>query len=261
MGKVLECGALASEPIAMDVMVGVIRRDHFDLVPGSYHRACTVTSVSAHSLYERENPIYQPGPGGAIDLTETSVEQLDARTVRVRGTTYVPSDTYTVKLEGVRQTGYRCISIAGVRCPALIQQIDSSLREAKRRTIAYFSDIGIGPEMYQVVFHVYGRDAVMQELEPLRSSVPHELGVLMEVVAKSQELAKAVCHHLSGALLHLDFPGQFNNAGNLAFPYSPSEINVGPVYEFSVYHLLRLDDPMEPFRVQMEHMSPRPREV
>jgi len=60
---------------------------------------------------------------------------------------------------------------------------------------------------------------------------------------------------VSGTLLHLDFPGQFNNAGNLAFPYSPSEVNAGSVYEFSIYHLLKLADPLEPFKITLREIS------
>ncbi len=236
----------------MDVMVGTLGADHFDLVPGSALRRCTVTSVAAHSLYEREDPVMQPGPGGAIDLSETEIVQLTSNTVRVAGTTWLPSPTYWVKLEGVVHSGFRTVSIAGIRCPSMIQEIDYALEEVRRRTASYFREVGVGPEEYTVIYHVYGRDGVMRELEPVRQPLSHELGLVMEVVAPTQELANAVCHHVSGSLLHLDYPGQFNDAGNLAFPYSPSEIPVGPVYEFSIYHLLELSDPLEPFRIEVE---------
>lgn len=255
LGKILECGALASVPISMDVMVGVLRRDHFEVVPGSLNRACTIKSVAGHSLYERENPILQQGPGGTIDLTETSIEQVERRTVRVSGTTFVPAESYMVKMEGVRHIGYRTIAVAGIRDPSMISTVDAALEESQRRTSAYFNEIGVEPTSYKMLFHVYGRDGVMRELEPVRGALPHELGLVIEVVADSQELARAICHHVSGALLHLDFPGQFNNAGNLAFPYSPSEINAGSVYEFSIYHLLKVADPLEPFKISLSEVG------
>jgi len=256
MGKILECGAIACEPQAMDVMVGILRQDHFDLVPGSATRRCTVTSVAAHSLYEREDPVLQPGPGGAIDLSETSLTQLSPNTVRVHGTTWIPTRAYTVKMEGVTQTGYRTISLAGIRCPSMIYELNYVLDEVRRRTEAYFEEMGIHASTYQLLYRIYGRDGVMRELEPVRNALPHEIGLVMEVVAASQELSQAICHHLSGALLHVDYPGQFNDAGNLAFPYSPSEIAMGAVYEFSIYHLLHLSDPAEPFRTQLESIHP-----
>jgi hypothetical protein len=256
MGKILECGAIACEPQAMDVMVGILRQDHFDLTPGSATRLCTVTSVAAHSLYEREDPVFQAGPGGAIDLSETSLTQVTPNTVRVHGTTWIPTNTYTVKMEGVTETGFRTISIAGIRCPSMIVELDYVLAEVRRRTERYFNEMGIVPEAYKLLYHIYGRDGVMRELEPLRHALPHEIGLVMEVVAQSQEMSQAICHHVSGALLHVDYPGQFNDAGNLAFPYSPSEVPMGSVYEFSIYHLLHLDDPAEPFRIRLESVHP-----
>ena len=256
MGKILECGALASEPIKMDVMIGVLRRGHFEVVPGSLGRACTTTSVAGHSLYEREHPLVQSGPEGAIDLTETSIEQINPRTVRVSGTTFIPAADYTVKLEGVSLRGFRTICIAGMRCPSALTQLDSLLAEAERRTRSYFDEFVRLDATYDIVFHVYGRDGVMGPLETYRG-VAHEVGLVIEVVAATQEIAHSVCHHLEGALLHLDFPGQYNNAGNLAFLYSPAEIDVGPMYEFSVYHLLRIADPLEPFKISIEEVDQR----
>jgi len=254
MGKVLECGALASVPLAMDVMLGTIRSEHFELVPGSQSRACTVASVTAHSLYERENPVRQAGPGGIIDLTASEIEQVDERTVRVRGTRYEPASDYLLKLEGVRRVGTRAISIAGIRDPVMIERIDEALAEARRRTEVYFNSVGVPSERYHILFHVYGRNAVMQQLEPEKRT-SHELGLVMEAVADDSDLAKAVCQRLSGVLLHLDFPGQFNTAGNLAVLFSPAVVDVGDVYAFSVYHLLRVADPLEPFQIDVIEIS------
>ena len=44
------------------------------------------------------------------------------------------------------------------------------------------------------------------------------------------------------SLLHCPFESRKTTAGNLAFPFSPSDLEGGPVYEFSVYHLLEADD-------------------
>jgi hypothetical protein len=51
-------------------------------------------------------------------------------------------------------------------------------------------------------------------------------------------------------MLHYGYPGRIATAGNLAFPFSPSDFHAGPVYEFSVYHLLECDDPVKPFRIE-----------
>jgi hypothetical protein len=47
--------------------------------------------------------------------------------------------------------------------------------------------------------------------------------------------------------MHFDYEGRKSTAGNLAFPYAPSDIPFGPVYEFSVYHLMAVTDPCEYF--------------
>ena len=92
----------------------------------------------------------------------------------------------------------------------------------------------------------------MRGLEPQRQITSHELGLVIDVLAADQIAARAVCHHISGNLLHYHYPGQFNTSGNLAFPYSPSEIDAGPAYRFSAYHLMRLESPLELFPIQYE---------
>ena len=115
--------------------------------------------------------------------------------------------------------------------------------------VAYFAS-----KPLVVNFHVYGRNGVMGGLEPRRNSIAHELGLVIDVVAGDQDLAYAACHQISGALLHRHYPGQFNTSGNLAFPYSPSEFKAGPVYEFSAYHLMRVDTATEFFPLTFEDL-------
>ena len=247
MGKILECGAFSAEPFAMDVMLGTIHADHFVLEPGSLSRRASVKSVAAHSLYEREHPYVHAGPGHEVDLTGCTFTAAGDRQVRVDGARGRTTPDYYVKLEGVRRVGYRSISIAGVRCPTMIARIGEILDEAKRNAHHYFA-----PAELQIGFHVYGRDAVMQRLEPARGAVAHELGLTIDVVAADQEMAHAACHQISGSLLHWHYPGQYNTSGNLAFPYSPSEVDAGPAYEFSIYHLLKAISPTELFPGQLE---------
>lgn len=253
MGKILECGALAAEPISMDVMIGRIRKDHFILEPGAKHRACTITSVSAHSLYERENPIIQDGPGGSINLENTKVEQISDRKVKVSNTRFVPKDEYYIKLEGVKKIGHRTICIAGVHDPVMIKSIDYILDRLREHAENYIKRMKY--EDCHINFHIYGKDGVMGELEPMKNPTNHELGIVIDVVAKDHLESKDICHEISGKLMHLDFTNQYNNAGNLAFLYSPSEINVGDVYTFNIYHLAKIDDPCEPFPINVYYLN------
>lgn len=248
MGKILECGAFSAEPFAMDVMMGTIHDDHFILEPGSLQRRASIKSVAAHSLYERENPFKQSGPGHEIDLSGCSFSQVGDRQVKVAGASLTETTDYYVKLEGAKLTGYRAISIAGIRCPTTIDALDTILDDVKRKALEYFN-----PEELAITFHVYGRNAVMKELE-LKPQVGSEVGLLIDVVAKDQALAHAACHQISGAMLHYHYPGIVNTSGNLAFPYSPSDLDIGAVYEFSVYHLMKVRTPTELFPIRYEEV-------
>lgn len=246
MGKILECGAFSAEPFAMDVMLGTVDDDNFVLEPGSLARIASVKSVAAHSLYERENPFKQGGPGHEIDLSACSFEQVGDRQVRVRGARLTETQDFYVKLEGARLAGYRSICIAGIRCPTTIAALDTILADVRQKATAYFAQ-----QPATIAFHVYGRDGVMKQLERERA-VPHEVGLIIEVTADEQELAQAVCHQISGAMLHYHYPGIVNTSGNLAFPYSPSDLDIGPVFEFSAYHLLKAKTPTELFPMSLE---------
>ena len=62
------------------------------------------------------------------------------------------------------------------------------------------------------------------------------------MVAASQELANAVLSIARVQMLHVDFPGRLCKEGNMAFPYSPSDIETAPAYRFSVFHTVGIDD-------------------
>jgi hypothetical protein len=251
MGKILECAAIAAVPgSGSDCMLGVLDASGFTLEALSPERQCTVTSVAAHTLYEKTDPRFLPGPGGVLDLTECHFEQLDERRVRVTGTKLQKSKQYTIKLEGAQPVGFRTISIAGIRAPDLIEQLDHVLETVRERVFSNFQSIEKSDA--QLLFRVYGKNGVMGELEPSCDQLPHEVGLVIEVVARTQSLADTLCSFARSTLLHFGYPGRQSTAGNLAFPYSPSDISHGVVYEFSVYHLMRVDDPIEPFPIQIK---------
>jgi hypothetical protein len=157
---------------------------------------------------------------------------------------------YMVKLEGAEFIGYRSIVMVGVRDTTMISQIEELAEQARLRATDRFSQYT--PEKdYSIDFHFYGKNAVMRKLEPVKDAQPHEIGLLINVVAKEQELANGIAMYVRGTLQHIGFPGIVNTAGNLAYPFSPFNIPVGPAYKFSVYHLLPLADACEIFPVSM----------
>lgn len=238
MGKILECAAIAASPgSGSDCVLGTLYPDCFELESLNEGRKFTRISTAAHSLYEKSDPYLLPGPGGTLDLNWTRFEEIDGGRVRVSGTRFIPSVPYTIKLEGVKRSGFRSISIAGIRDPILIGQIDSVLESVKARAV----DIA-GPES-RILFHVFGRNGVMGELEPEKFRVSHELGLVIEAVAPSQDKADAACSIVRSTLLHYGYPNRISTAGNLAFLYSPSDTSCGEVFEFNIYHLMEVEDP------------------
>jgi len=254
MGKILECAAIAAVPgSGSDCMIGYLREDHFLLEPLNPQRKCTVTSVAAHTLYEKSNPYLLPGPGGAIDLTATTFEQYNDTMVKVAGSRFSPSKLYSIKLEGAKRVGFRTISVAGVRDPIFIGQVDLIIEGVRARVVDNFSEIPV--ETYSLIFHIYGKNGVMAELEPNKEIVSHELGIVIEAVAQSQELANTICSFARSTMLHYGYPGRISTAGNLAFLYSPSDLKAGEVYNFNIYHLIGVQDPCSLFPMEIMQMG------
>lgn len=250
MGKILECGAIAATPgSGKDCVLGILEEDSFVLQALNSQRRFTRMSAAAHTLYEKSDPYSLPGPGGTLDLRRTRFEELEGGKVRVSGSRFVPSPVYTVKLEGAKPMGFRTICVAGIRDPILIGRLDQVLGEIRDQVVRELGPSGV------LLFRVYGRNGVMGELEPMKDRVPHEVGLIIEAVAPDQEAANGLCAYARSSLLHEGYPGRISTAGNLAFPYSPSDTPCGPVFEFSLYHLMSVRDPLELFPVEIEEIQ------
>ena len=252
-GKMLECGATPSIPKGHDCLLVTVREDHVECEPTNPARRCTPLSIANHSLHENSSPIHHIEPGGMLDTSECHFQAISERAVRISGMRWNPAERYTVKLEGVELAGYRSICVCGTRDPLLISRLDNFIASVRNEVAGKAAAFGAASDSYKLGIRVYGRDGVMAEREPLREAAPHELGFVLEVVSQqSQEMASAVLGMARTNMLHTDFPGRLCREGNMAFPFSPSDVEIGPVYRFSVYHVAELDDPVEPFPIQYE---------
>ena len=250
MGKILECAAIAASPgSGRDCVMGTLSEKYFELEALSDDRCFTRMSTAAHTMYEKTDPYKLPGPGGILDLTETRFKTTEDGCVRVWGTRFIPALPYTVKLEGVKSAGFRTISIGGIRDPILIGTIDSVLADVKKQVREELGNDG------KLIFHLYGKNAVMGELEPEGDRASHELGIVIEVIASDQDRSDFICSYVRSLLLHCGYPGRISTAGNLALLYSPSDISYGEVYEFNIYHLMTIDDPTCLFPVHVVELS------
>ena len=250
-GTIMACGALAAEPGSLDLLFGEIDREGFTVLPPNGQLVCTTQSVAAHSLYEQPNPGLEQLPGGTLDTRAAEYAQLDERAVRVTGSRWIERTPYTVKVEGVRRQGARTVCLAGVRDSLLIGELDAFLNRAKEiaEERLELQDSGV-----DIDFKVYGRDAVMGSWEP--SPQPgHEVAVLVDVIAPSQEQASAVCGLIRSELLLGDYPKRTSTSGNVALPFSPSELELGDNFTFNVWHEWPLDDPSAPFPMTMREFG------
>lgn len=248
MGKVLECGALCAEPgTTKDCIMGTIYADHFEVEALNPERRCTVTTVAAHTFYEKENPCILHGPGFVLNLTGCQFRQVSDRAVAVYGSCYEKAETYNIKLEGARKVAYRTFVVSAVRDPLLISQIEAVEEMVKQSVRTQLHQLD--PDSYQMNYYNYGIDGIMGNTEPDRTP-GHEICVMFEALAQTQEIANTVCASMRSTLLHYGYPGRKSTAGNLAFPFAPSDVPFGPVYQFSVYHLMQIPDPLELFPVE-----------
>lgn len=249
MGKILECAAIAAVPgSGSDSMFGYLQKDCFILEPLSPLRKCTTLSVAAHTLYEKSNPYILPGPGGAINLHNTNFEQIDDNRVKVSGSRFEPTDEYFLKLEGVKRVGFRTISCAGVKDPIMISKIDEITASVTERVKNNFDNYGI--KKFFLDFKVYGKNGVMGMFKDSGETAGNELLIIIEAVADTQEQADTICGFARSTLLHYGYEGRISTAGNLAFPFSPSDSKMGEVYEFNVYHLMKVESASSLFPIE-----------
>ncbi|MBR2977064.1 MAG: acyclic terpene utilization AtuA family protein [Oscillospiraceae bacterium] len=241
MAKIMECGAMCSEPVsAADVMQAYIYEDYFELRPANPIRSCKVDRVAAHTLYEQSNPYLIFEPDGICDLTNSKFEQVDDRTVRVSGSVFVEGAKKTLKLEGVKCSGYRTICPATIFDTTTIEHLDEIL-ETVTTFIKENTRHTLSPDDYEIHFKMSG-------------GKENSLGIIIDVVGKTQVIADTVCALARSRMLHCDYEGRRCSAGNLAFPFSPSDIHVGKVYEFSVFHLVEVDDFTETSKTYIEEI-------
>ncbi len=253
LGKILECGALCAEPgSAKDCIMGILKKDSFELYPTNSSRKCTPTSVAAHTFYEKDHPYILKGPGIVLNLDNCEFVAASDNGVRVTGSKLTKTPIYKIKLEGARQKLFRTFVIAGVRDPILIQKIEEVESQVVESVREYFTEIP--KENYTINFYNYGKDAVMGDLEP-STQIPHEIGVLFEVLAKSQSEASTICSAVRSTFMHYGYEGRKSTSGNLAFPFAPSDVEFGSVYEFSVYHLMDVKDGKEMFKVEYREVN------
>lgn len=253
MAKIVECTSLCCRPGGRDAMWAMLDLQGFTLE--SLNPACHATpaSVAAHALYEQADPFEVEEPGGTLSLREACYEALDAHRTRVWGATFTSREQPTLKVEGAARVGARTVLLAGVADPTLLSQLAEVLDAVQIKVRALL------PGDWQVHSHVYGQGAV-RPLPVARRST-HEAGLVLEFIAPDAELSRTAAGVFKQALLHHAYPGRVATAGNLAFAFTPSELDAHEAYRFVLYHVMSGVDPAAVFRIETHELGAAPSHV
>jgi len=251
--KILECGAAAvAQRAAPDSMVAVLHSDSFDVFPMRDDYRCTPQSIASHTLYENVDPFHLVEPSGILNTLESEYVAIDNRAVNVSGSTFELAERYGVRIEGARLVGYSTIILGAIRDPLIIRQLDNwlerldeNLKERLRNTVG-------DAAQHQITARIYGRDGVMGALEPRKTIEGHEVMVLWDVISASQGLSHSIAASLSHMAVHNPIPEWDGLISGVAFPFAPSEVDRGPVYEFHLNHVVYPDSPTSLFPTDYE---------
>jgi hypothetical protein len=239
-GKIVECGTLACETMGPGAMVVTLREDSFSVHPVGPNLRCTPQSVAAHSLYETANPFLFAEPSGTLDITASTYDAVDDITVRVTGSRFVPAEQHSLKLEGAELIGFETMLVGGVRDPLILSQLDwwlDRIRRYIKGSVGRVMGIDLDGERYRLGFQVYGRNAVMGELEPT-SAPGHEVGIVCTTLAPTQEEATEMARLCRQPLLHAPIPEWTGAITGFAYLHNPAWVETGPAYRFCLNHLL-----------------------
>lgn len=194
--KILECGAIACEPgSGSDCLIAELtKKGRASFHASNEERSATVKSIAAHTLYEKSRPDLFSLPGGVLDIRNARFTQVDVKTASLEGSQFIRKP-YSVKLEGSRNVGKRLVSILPL---TTVDGVDEDLR-------------------------IYGRNGV----EDCESTPPiEELGLVVVAKGDDPNAVKDALSFIRSTLLHFGYKGRVSTAGNLAFPFSPSDFNL-----------------------------------
>ncbi len=243
LGKVLECASFCAEPYgAKESVIGTITKDDVKVTAMHPEQYCTIASVAGHAMYERSNPFFEYFAGGKLDMTYCSYVQIDAKTTQITGAKFIPIEgNLKVKLEGAGKVGERYMGIVGVRDPYTIKNIDKVIDWAREQ-----AEERLGKEGYQIFYHIYGKNAVMGEMEPVQDTKSHELGIVVEAISEDKDLAKEAAIIGSRQIFYARLPEVKGTAGTAAFLID-EVMPTSPAHRWTLNHTVEVDDPMELF--------------
>lgn len=237
--KIMECGAAAAENRrGQDSLRCTFDDEGFVLEPLDPMLRCTPASVATHTLYEVADPYRLTMPSGVLDSRDARYVALDERRVRVTGGSWRPADTYTVKLEGSTPLGFGSSFWGSVGDPLLLARLPEWCASLEERIRTRLTEVAEGP--FEVAVRTYGAGETVGAPLPV---VPYEAVLVIDVVAGTQEAASAMARAAYHVALHWPIVGwSGGSVTTFAHPYSAPVVDRGPVYRFTLNHVVALDD-------------------
>ena len=154
---------------------------------------------------------------------------------------------------------YPTILVGGCADPILIGQIDDVIPRVK----AYVASKC--PFEFDLKFTTYGQDGALDIIGNHSSNngkalsrskhQPATIGILGQARASTQRQANLVVATARVACVHGAYKGQKANSGNFGMPTAPHTIEMGPVSEFTIYHLMTIEDPTVYFPFELHTAS------
>lgn len=249
--KIGECGALATTSPNTGTIMITFDEQGFTMTPMGDDARATARTVSAHMLYENSDPYVLYEPGGHLDVTGARYVEIDEKSVRVTGSEWVASETYTVKLEGVRAAGFQTVSLVTVRDPRYVANIEAWCGDIEQKCAAKVA-ARLGAEC-TIELRIIGLNATLGALDVVAKK-GSEVGVMGIVTAQTEALSREVAKMLNPYLLHHPLT-ENEPMPTFAFPFSPPEMPRGQTHEFCLNHVMILEDPMDGFRLSIEEIG------
>jgi hypothetical protein len=245
--KIAECGALATTNPNSGVILMSFDENGFVITPMDDDAAATPQTVSAHMLYENTDPYILHEPGGYLDVKDARYLALDDKSVRVEGSHWHDTSPYRLKLEGARCAGYQTISLVMVRDRYYVDHIEEWAEALKASYTKKAKESGL--EDISLELRIIGHSATLGALEthPLTAA---ELCVMAIVTASTQDRANEAAKVINPDLLHLPLTAH-EPMPTFAFPFSPPEMERGRLFEFCLHHVMKIDDPMAAFQLDV----------
>jgi Acyclic terpene utilisation family protein AtuA len=254
--KILECGAGCVETrIHPDCMLAYVYPEKFVIGPPNLDMKCTPVSVLSHFLYENTDPYNLVESTGTLDTSKATYTQYSDQSVKVEKSLFKTAEKHTIRLEGVESTGFRRVCIGGIRDPKVLTQLDHFIEEVTgviKKKVR--ESLTIEEKEYELLFRSYGHSGVLGKNEPLQNSSGHEVGLLIEVLADTPEQSKAIMSVAWHTILHHPIKEWSGLVSQIAFPFSPPDMDMGESYRFVLNHIVEVEDPCELFEVKMHEV-------